>query len=348
MKKIIFTRSNKNPILKPTKNKWENFKLYNPGVVYHNKKYHLFYRAVGKTINWQSVIGYAVSSDGVNFKRQKTPLLVPSNKFEKRGLEDPRITKIDNTFYMAYAAYDGITPRLSIATSKNLRSWKKHGSALKNFRFEKAGGVFISWKKGKPYIKPQTREWSKSGAIFPGKINNTYWMLFGEYRIWMATSKDGIKWKACQKPFLAPRRSNFFDNTYVEAGPPPIKTNKGWLVIYHGIDKNMFYRLGCLLLDLKNPNKIIFRSKNHIFGPKKKYELSGAVDIMPGGLNKLQTIKEQDLKNYLKQMEKTGNMPRVTFCCGAVLKNNKLHIYYGAGDSVICTATAKLGDILHD
>ncbi|GAG91996.1 unnamed protein product, partial [marine sediment metagenome] len=144
MPKTIFTRSKLNPILSPNpKNSWENLKLYNPGVIYHNNKYHLFYRAVGAGKNWCSVIGYAVSDDGEHFTRFPKPVLKPETKEEKRGLEDPRLTKIGDTFYMAYAAYDGITPRLNIATAKDLKRWEKKGPALKNFNFEQAGGEFI-------------------------------------------------------------------------------------------------------------------------------------------------------------------------------------------------------------
>lgn len=127
----MFVRSKLNPILKPNiANWWEAKKLYNPGVIFFDKKYHLFYRAVGGGKNWKSSIGYAVSRDGENFQRFNEPVLTGKNNLEKRGLEDPRITKIDNLFYMSYAAYDGKTPRLSIAISKSLKNWQKKGVAF--------------------------------------------------------------------------------------------------------------------------------------------------------------------------------------------------------------------------
>lgn len=192
----IFTRYTNNPILKPNKkNKWEAKKLYNPGAIFYNGKYHLFYRAVGSGKNWKSAIGYAVSQDGENFKRYDNPLLIGADNFEKRGLEDPRITKIGNKFFMAYAAYDGITPRLCTATSKNLKKWQKQGVAFSDWYFEKAGGVYMEWdNSGKIFTKPRSTEWSKSGALFPAKINGKFWILFGEHRIWFATSDNGINW----------------------------------------------------------------------------------------------------------------------------------------------------------
>jgi len=334
----LFARSKLNPILKPNpKNLWEDKKLYNPGVIYHNKKYHLFYRAVGSGKNWKSSIGYAISNNGENFQRFNKPLLVGTGKSEKRGLEDPRITKIGNTFYMAYAAYDGITPRLSIATSEDLKKWEKRGLAFSDWNFERAGGVYTEWNEnGKTLTKPKLTEWSKSGALFPDKINGKFWMLFGEYRIWFATSNDGIKWTGDQTPFLEPRKGNFFDNTFVEMGPPPIKTKEGWLVLYHGINKSHWYKIGFLLLDLENPRKILYRSKFPIFEPQKDYELSGIVDVLPCGLAVMQKMSEIELKKFLAENNAKGTMPKVTFCCGSTVV-----------DSVICTATANIDDILN-
>ena len=345
----LFIRSKYNPILKPNpRNWWEAKKLYNPGAVFYNGKYHLFYRAVGNGEDWKSVIGYAVSDDGENFKRFDSPLLSNTREVEKRGLEDPRITKIGDIFYMTYAAYDGITPRLSIAISKDLKIWKKEGCAFSDWNFKRAGGVAIGWdENGKIFIKQKFAELSKSGGIFPEKINGKFWMLFGEYRIWFATSDDGLNWIGDQSPFLGPRSGNFFDNTFVEMGPPPIKTKKGWLVLYHGINDKHWYQIGFLLLDLQNPRKILFRSNTPIFKPEEKYEMSGIVDVLHGGLAVMQKMSEKELKKFLATNEAKGTMPKVTFCCGATVVDNILRIFYGASDSVICTATANIDELLN-
>ena len=345
LNKQIFTRSPKNPILKPIKShSWESRKVYNPGVIFHNNRYHLYYRAMGK--KWFSSIGYGVSADGESFRRNMKPLLTVENDSEARGLEDPRLVKIGHTFYMAYAAYDGISPCLSLATSKDLKRWTKRGAAFRDWQFAMAGGLSAKKRNGHWIKKTQSGEWSKSGGVFPEKIGGKFRMLFGEYRIWLAVSNNGLKWRGGKQPFLAPRPDNYFDNMFVEMGPPPIKTDKGWLVLYHGVDENIVYRLGYLLLDLENPNKIIYRSKKPIFEPREKYELSGMVDILPGGFKGMQKMTKPELTRFLKEAEKTGFMPAVTFCCGAVLKDDILRIYYGASDSVICTATARLEDVL--
>jgi len=344
----LFTRSKLNPILRPNPaNWWETKKLYNPGIIFYDNKYHMFYRAVGSDENWKSSIGYASSDDGENFQKFNDPLLSGETEFEKRGLEDPRITKIDDIFYMSYAAYDGITPRLSIATSLDLKNWQKQDFAFSDWQFAQAGGIFTSFDDdNKPFVKPQSAEWSKSGAIFPEKINGKFLMLFGEHRIWFATSDDGIKWVGDQTPFLGPRSENYFDNTFVETGPPPIKTEKGWLVLYHGIDEKNCYRIGFLLLDLDDPRKILWRSDEPIFEPKENYETSGMVDVMPGGTDKMEKMSDFELNNFIAEKNSKGAMPKIVFCCGAVVVNGTLRIYYGASDSVICTATANLNEIL--
>jgi beta-1,2-mannobiose phosphorylase / 1,2-beta-oligomannan phosphorylase len=344
----IFTRSKLNPILKSNPQvEWESFKVYNPGAIYEDGKYHLFYRAVGRGEDWHSSIGHAVSDDGERFERLAEPALVRENDSEKRGLEDPRITKIDDTFYMAYAAYDGVSPRLSIATSKDLMIWKKYGPALKNFKFENVGGEFLKWQNGKFVRKTKVGEWSKSGGIFPRKIDGKYWMMFGEYKIWMATSDDLISWSVISAPMVECRPENFFDCAFVEMGPPPIETEKGWLVLYHGIDFKANYRIGFVLLDLEDPQKILFRCDEPIFEAQEPYELSGLIDILPGGVDALQKMNEKDLLMHIQKMKNKNKMPTVVFCPGAVLKDGVLRIFYGAGDDLICTATAEIGDILN-
>ncbi|OGM16251.1 hypothetical protein A2V56_02775 [Candidatus Woesebacteria bacterium RBG_19FT_COMBO_42_9] len=253
---------------------------------------------------------------------------------------------------MAYAAYDGSSVRLSIATSKDLKKWVKHPPAFKDFLLTKMGGVFVKWIEGKPIdlYKPKTPERdirTKAGGIFPEKIGGKYWMLFNEFRIWLAQSDDLITWNALPGPYIGPRKgSELFDNVFVEMGPPPIKTDKGWLVLYHGIDLKDIYRLGFILLDINDPKKIIYRSDQAIFEPSERYEKEGIYDILPGGLDKILNMNTFELRQYLGNLTNKGIMPEVIFCCGAVVVENDLRIYYGAGDTSICTATVSLEKIL--
>ncbi len=283
--KDIFTRSKLNPILRPKKGGW--WKVYNPGAAVDEQgNVHLFPRVIKKEKDWHSRIAHAVSKDGEKFIWDKKLALVRKGKSELRGVEDPRVTKIGDTYHMAFAAYDGKNVQLHTAITKNLNGpWKRQGKAVPQFNFFKSGGKMFGWKDGKPFEKTKSKrgkKWSKSGAFFPEKINKKYIIAFGEYDIWLATSKNGKKFKVISKPFLKPRTgTTYFDNTFIEMGPPPILTDKGWLLLYHGIDEAFRYQLGFVMLDKKNPAKILYRSKEPIFGPKEKYEIGDAlIDVV--------------------------------------------------------------------
>ena len=328
----MFIRSAKNPILSPYYNhEWESLKVYNPASIYDNTEHHLFYRAEGP--DNVSRIGYAYSFDGESFIRYDSPLIEPDSPLESCGIEDPRIAKIDDVFFLTYTAYDGETARLSLATSTDLKIWKRHGPMLVGWNQEKAEGFSVQWDKARNGQNTK-KDWSKAGGIIPETINNRYWMLFGDSNIWLAHSADGLNWKAVNEPLLRPRNKKSamaFDGKHLEMGPPPIKTRSGWLAIYHGIDADKTYRLGYVLLDLRNPQNIIYRSPDPFFEPDEKYELAGFSDIDEGqpGWN---------LKTRAK----------VIFCNGAVLTGNDLRIYYGCQDHAIATAVTKLDYFLGD
>jgi beta-1,2-mannobiose phosphorylase / 1,2-beta-oligomannan phosphorylase len=171
-------------------------------------------------------------------------------------------------------------------------------------------------------------------------------MLFGDSHIWLASSQDGLVWKPIYEPFLSPRKRSF-DSCHLEMGPPPIKTEKGWLVIYHGIDSKMKYRLGYLILDPRDPSLIIYRSNDPIFEAEELYELNGIEDILPGGLQMIARLDKFGLENLIRNAGQKGNNPDIIFCCGATVSEGVLRIYYGAADTVIGTATAKLDSLLN-
>jgi len=353
--KDFFVRSEVNPIITPNKeHDWESHKVFNPGVIFYENTYHLFYRAVGSGKSWRSVLGYAISDDGEHFDRFEEPVLVPQkgNNQAMRGLEDPRITKVGDIFFMTYAIYDSIVPRLCIATSRDLISWQLGNPIFPDFDIFNEGGVRVKWKEGEPVYYhnvdlPEKRNRTKAGAIFPEKIDGKYWMLFNEFRIWMAHSDDGIHWEYVSGPFLSPRENTkFFDNIFVETGAPPIRTEIGWLVLYNGVNDAIQYQTGMLLLDLDDPSRILFRSDEPIFGPKESYELSGIVDIIPDARRLLEEEKEEELKKLLKKAERRGFMPQVTFVSSAVVRGDDVRIFYGAGDQYICTAVGSLKKIL--
>ena len=165
---MIFTPSKNNPILKPDpKIPWASLATYNPTVIYENKTYHLFYRTLGQA--FVSKIDRAVSRDGVNFKRDREPDLKPELKIEKYGIEDPRIARIDKTYYLTYTAYDRKSARLCLATSPDLIYWHRHGLMLSNWDFTKAGGFSVNYDSAQKTPEAKT-DWSKA-VCPPGTIS---------------------------------------------------------------------------------------------------------------------------------------------------------------------------------
>lgn len=343
--KNIFIPIKHNPILKPDpKSVWQSLMVYNPGLIYENGIYHLFYRAVGG--GWISRIGHAFSRDGEKFIRDKKPLLSPELTIEKNGLEDPRLVKINDLYYLTYTAYDGRSARLCLATSNDLKKWLKHGEMMPDWNFKRAHGFIVPWDSAQK--TPEAAEhWSKAGGIFPEKINGKFHMLFGDRHIWLANSRNGLNWQPVYKPLLKPR-PNFFDSAHIEMGPPPLKTERGWLVLYHGIENKkgrVIYRLGFALLDLKNPSKILYRAPKPVFAPPAGHIPSGLVNILPGGFKTMELMEAGELKTFIKKAAKKHNLPKVIFCNGAIIVNDVLKIYYGLGDTTINVASIKINHL---
>lgn len=241
-----------NPILTPNPNhSWEALNVFNPGVIYFNGLFHMFYRAQG--LEYTSRIGYAISEDGVHFKRLDQPLFFPQNEWETRGVEDPRITYLEDEgrFIMAYTAYSplGITPMF--AESTNLLTWKRIGPLIRG-------------------------EDNKDHVLFPRKIDGKYVSFHRRPpSMWIAYSDDLIEWKDFS-PVIDPRQGNW-DSKRVGAGGVPIETESGWLVLYHAYDFDHVYRFGVCLLDLQDPRKILSRPGDFIMEPEEVWELKGDV-----------------------------------------------------------------------
>jgi len=244
------TRYPGNPILTPKpEHNWEARAVFNCAVVHHNGLFHMLYRAVAP--NLVSSIGYAVSQDGLNWMRLDKPVLAPANEFEAKGVEDPRITRIGDTFYMVYVAYSEHGTRVSLAASQNLIAWERLGVILPD-------------------------EDNKDAALFPEKIGGRYVLLHRrEPNIWLAYSDDLIHWTDHQI-IMRPRPGTWEHRKIGIAGPPE-KTPYGWLLIYHGVDTNYVYRLGVALLDLEDPAKVIKHQDDPILEPEEDWELHGDV-----------------------------------------------------------------------
>ena len=242
-------------------------------------------------------------------ERSVDPIYVPREDFENKkvaggnsGCEDPRLTKIGKMIYMCYTAFDGIgPPRVAVSSITE-----------KNF-------LDKNWKWEKPVLITPAGFDDKDTCIFDEKVNGKYFILHrvgneicGDYVRSLDFKKDIVK--KCIR-IIGPR-INTWDSLKVGIAAPPMKTKYGWLLLYHGVSKShSTYRVGALLLDLKDPAIVLARSTDPVFEPQEDYEKHGVVN-------------------------------NVVFPCGMTLQKDTLYIYYGGGDKVTGVATMKLDIIL--
>lgn len=251
-------RTPHNPILLPDPaSPWEAYNVFNPSVIYHNGLFHMHYRAQG--LDWVSRIGYAVSADGLHWNRLREPVLAPESEQDSRGVEDPRVTEIDGTFYMAYTAYGS--------------------SAAENFRimpmFARSANL-IDWERIGPLVQGED---NKDHVLFSRKIGSRYVSLHRRPpQVWLAESEDLCTWPAeWMRPIFGPRPGNGWDEKRVGGNGAPIETEHGWLMLYHAYNNDHVYRLGVCLLDRDDPSRVIARPKASIFEPEELWELRGDV-----------------------------------------------------------------------
>jgi beta-1,2-mannobiose phosphorylase / 1,2-beta-oligomannan phosphorylase len=323
-KKEVLKKSLKNPILAPNPaNHWESRATFNPAAVYEDKKVHLVYRAIGDQD--VSVLGYATSCDGVHVdKRHNDPIYVPSQPFESSspynhkapqykfasgggcfgGCEDPRITKVDDKFYMTYVAYNGWAPPRVALTSIKVDDFLKH-----------------NWNWDKPVLISKPGVVDKNAAVLPEKINGKYVVFHRIFPNILIDYVDDMHFDGntfLKGEYKIEPNYNSWDSRKVGVGAPPIKTEDGWLVIYHAVGDHdsARYKMGAMVLDHNDPTKVLYRTKSPILEPREWYENEGY---------------------------KSG----VAYPCGAVAMNDMLHVYYGGADTVVCVASANIHDFLN-
>ena len=235
------------PILSRKGDSWEAAGTFNPAVVLHHGKFVMLYRAQDRS--GTSRLGYGESTDGIHFTRRSQPVLSPEVDYEKDGgVEDPRLVKFGDTYYLAYTAYNKKDAQLCLATSTDLIHWQRQGVILPAYKGH--------WNVG----------WTKSGAIVPEKINGKYWMYFlgtsadKNDQMGLAESTDLIHWTDSTEVPVVPRRSGWFDSRVVEPGPPPILTKDGIVLVYNAADDHLVYRTAIAIFDRKDPRKLVWRS----------------------------------------------------------------------------------------
>lgn len=299
-----WTRTGSDPVLSPKGDGFESAGTFNPAVVKKDRQFVMLYRAQDR--KGTSSLGYASSEDGIHFTRRTEPVLASEAPYEKGGgVEDPRLQKIGDTYYLTYTGYNNVDgaaadkkdAQLCLATSTDLLHWTRQGVIIPSFR-------------GKWNVK-----WTKSGAIVPEKIQGKYWMYYladakgKDTQMGVAYSEDLLHWtEALDHPVMASRPGSF-DSQVVEPGPPPIITKQGIFLIYNGADDKQVYSTGWVLFDKNDPTKIVARSETPVFAPEKEWE-------------------------------KVGQVPNVVFVEGMVRDGNRWLFYYGAADKHIGVATA--------
>lgn len=324
--KIILERLPSNPVIEPiAKNAWEAFATFNPAAIELNGRVHLLYRAQG--YDGLSVLGYASSSDGIKIdERDPKPAFVPGEATAQDnarpypyvsgggtgGCEDPRLVEINEHIYLMYVAYDGCNPP---------------GVALTHI--SKADFLAKRWRWTRPKLISRPGQIQKNWVLFPEKINGRYALIHGlspkikiEYIDDPKALGDGNYIESLSSHggggYIEAMRLGAWDNIVRGVGAPPIKTKYGWLIFYHGMDMRDpgKYKVGVMLLDLEHPEIILRRAIEPVLEPETEYENSG---------------------------HKRG----VVYVCGAVTKDGKLFVYYGASDRTSAVAMADLETFLH-
>jgi predicted GH43/DUF377 family glycosyl hydrolase len=296
----IIKRYKHNPILRAEDVPYPVATVHNAAVVKHHGAYIMIFRSHRR--NGRSILGKAVSQDGYNFTVDPEPFMLPAQsgtfaEYEAHGIEDPRITFIEGEYQITYSAYSNHGVRIGLAKTKDFKTIER--------------------------VSLITQADYRNAVIFPEKINGLYARLdrphseISPWSMWISYSPDLIYWgesKLIMKPM-----PYHWDQMKIGPGAPPIKTQKGWLNIYHGVFPTMdgsVYRLGVALHDLKDPSVIIAVCDEWILQPEEVYEI-------------------------------TGYVHNVVFTCGAVPEDDgTIKLYWGGADSVMCAGTARIDDLV--
>lgn len=295
-----FRRYPGNPILDRTQVPYPCNTVFNTAACKHDGQYLLLLRV--EDLRGHSHLTLARSSDGYSFTVDPQPWVIPSadpdfEPYERFGVEDPRITPLEGWYYITYTAYGPFGTRAGIGRTKD----------------------FIGFER----LCLATEVDNKDAVLFPEKIGGRYVLLTRPSTalgaggaIWITYSSDLLHWGG-SRLLLSPEPG--WGATKVGASTPPIRTERGWLVLYHGVRQTgggVLYRIGALLLELEDPSRLLGYSPYFIFGPETLYE-------------------------------RVGDVPNVVFPCGVVVEpGQRLRMYYGCADTCIAVAEADIGDIL--
>ena len=329
-------------ILEKTDLEFENQGVLNPAAIRIGDCVHLYYRAV-RNGNY-STIGYCRLDGPLTISERWTkPFMVPESDYESHGVEDPRIIKIDDLYYMTYTAYDGTNALGALATSKDLVTFVKQGPIVPPITYaefvflaETAGKVNENYYRNQKFYFQEADPdkkmllWDKNVVFFPRRIKGNLVFL---HRIRPGIQLVSVKsLKDLTHEFWQEYFHNFQDHivldpvyshesSYIGSGCPPIETEHGWLLIYHGVEETkkglVYSACAAALLDLENPSRVIARLPFALFSPEYEWELKGDVN-------------------------------NVVFPTGTALFGDTLYIYYGAADERIACASLSLSALIEE
>lgn len=328
-------------ILEKTSHVFEEAGVLNPAAMRIGDDVHLLYRAVRKGNH--STIGYCQLSGALSLgKRSDEPLLSPEFLYESHGIEDPRLVKIDDLYFLSYCAYDGVNAMGALATSKDLVHFERHGVIVPQFSYDEMkslihskAGLNEKYERYNMHHDSWTNAgekklvWDKNVVFFPRRIDGKLWFLHRikpDIQIASIYSLDELSaefWIAYLENLedhiaLSPKYDH--EVSYIGAGCPPIETEDGWVLIYHSVRDTMngyVYSASAALMDLQNPKKELARLPYPLFTPELDWELRGEVN-------------------------------NVVFPTGTALFDDTLYIYYGAADEQIGCASVVLSELVKE
>jgi predicted GH43/DUF377 family glycosyl hydrolase len=332
----IVKKYEKNPIIAPREDyPWESRATFNSAAIFDDGKVHFIYRALGdKDL---SVLGYATSTDGITIdERSPEPIYFPREPFETPGgnafatfadhyasgggyggIEDPRITKVENKLYLTYVAFDGANPPRAAMSNIDIEDFRKKD--------------WGKWAKAKLISAPGII--NKSAVIFPKKVKDKYVVLHRVYPNILVDYLDDLEFNDYLKGhhFIPPRK-HFWDSKKIGAGAPPMETKDGWLLVYQsvGYQDPSRYKIGAMMLDKENPSKVLYRTDTPIIEPVEPYENDGfkagvvypcgsvimndKLHIYYGGADSYVNAATADIERFLYEMQhhQTPKLRRVT------------------------------------
>ncbi|MBN1943322.1 MAG: glycoside hydrolase family 130 protein [Phycisphaerae bacterium] len=292
-------RWERNPILTLQDVPFRCNTVFNGTPVKVDGEYYLLIRIEGQ--QGYSFFTLARSGDGLHFEMEKSPCMLPASQepwrsWEENGIEDPRLTVIEGEYYIMYTAVSGYGHYIALAKTEDFHHYER---------------IAIVSEPG-----------NKDGVLFPEKVNGLYARLdrpfgYGVGAIWISYSPDLKHWG--KSDYVLGPRPRFWDQYRIGASAPPIKTDKGWLEIYHGVKMTSagpIYRIGAVMLDLNDPSKVIGRCLEPLLSPRTDYE-------------------------------RVGDVGNVCFACGAIVEDDgEVKIYYGAADTSICVALTTMEELI--